>query len=245
MRKWYLKNLLKVGVLNTFSITNRKIAQRYGLKTNDWLVGIAYTGRMNAQSLIKGIQRQPGSSQLTEVLVHPTLLVGDKEESYCDAKARDYVFSPYRRIETEMLIAPEVIQAVDKIAPNFLTFPRSGQKGAGKHFTVSGATDSLACKELRSLIHEIESLSPQVENRLTLQLDASGLDDWDEKAESIYVTATREHDTIILSTTSAKETEAGESIQRIIPVYSSDHVDTIARLIARAAYDAGLDSSDV
>lgn len=108
LRGWYAKNLVKVAVLTSLGTRNAAIAQALGVRTNDWMVGVSYTGHMTCRSVLEGVDQAPAGARLIEVLVHPTMLVADHKESYCDTRSRDYVLTPERRRETQMLTGREL-----------------------------------------------------------------------------------------------------------------------------------------
>ena len=68
----YPINLIKIILLNSFTILNRKVAEYYNLKTNKYLIGVGYTGMMDSQTLDFGLQ-VINEDVLTECLIHPCL----------------------------------------------------------------------------------------------------------------------------------------------------------------------------
>ncbi len=74
----YPINLIKLFLLNSFSLINKPIAQKYDLITNDCFVGIEYTGFMDKNTILCGIKKAPEAS-LVEVIAHPTT---DKNKIY-------------------------------------------------------------------------------------------------------------------------------------------------------------------
>lgn len=66
----YPVNMVKVLLLNTFSLINKVTAKNYGIITNDSFVGVRYTGFMDRQSVLDGLKAASDSSSV-EVLVHP------------------------------------------------------------------------------------------------------------------------------------------------------------------------------
>lgn len=66
----YPVNLIKVGILNTFSIKNKNIAKQYGINTNDYFTGVRYTSFMDKDTVVEGLKVIPDDST-TEVLIHP------------------------------------------------------------------------------------------------------------------------------------------------------------------------------
>lgn len=67
----YPPNLLKIALLNSFTIKNRKTIEKYGLKTNDYILGVGYTGLMDERTIISGLEALPDEDMVTEALIHP------------------------------------------------------------------------------------------------------------------------------------------------------------------------------
>ena len=58
--------------MNTFSIQNKKVVEKYGLKTNDFLVGVSYTGMMNNRTVEQGLEVFKNENDIVvEALFHP------------------------------------------------------------------------------------------------------------------------------------------------------------------------------
>lgn len=69
----YYINLIKVALLNTFTIINRNTVKKYNLKTNDCVIGVGYTSMMNENTIEKGIKKVQNTNELLEVICHPDL----------------------------------------------------------------------------------------------------------------------------------------------------------------------------
>ena len=68
----YPVNQIKVLLLDSFSILNKKDVEEYGLKTNDFLVGVSYTGMMDNQTVEQGLEVFKNESDIVvEALFHP------------------------------------------------------------------------------------------------------------------------------------------------------------------------------
>ena len=61
-------NILKNILLNTFTQINRKT-----VKTNDFFIGVLYTGIMNEETIKKGLSKIKEENSITEVIFHPTI----------------------------------------------------------------------------------------------------------------------------------------------------------------------------
>ena len=61
----------KIGInilLNIFSLINKK-----EINTNDYFIGVLYTGMMNEKTIINGLKQIKKENSLTEIILHPTL----------------------------------------------------------------------------------------------------------------------------------------------------------------------------
>ena len=68
----YPINLIKVALLDFFTVINRKKVHEYELKTNDYLIGVAYTSMMNSLSVSYGLLALKNYENITaEALIHP------------------------------------------------------------------------------------------------------------------------------------------------------------------------------
>lgn len=77
----YPINLIKVFLLRYFTLKNRQTLDKYGLKTNDFLIGVGYTGMMDNYTLEYGL-KEINEDSLTEALIHPCKYDGSKKDSH-------------------------------------------------------------------------------------------------------------------------------------------------------------------
>lgn len=66
----YPVNIIKILLLNYFTTGNKKILKDMGLSTNDYLIGVGYTGMMDDQTIEYGLKAIEGSA-VAEALIHP------------------------------------------------------------------------------------------------------------------------------------------------------------------------------
>lgn len=66
----YPINILKIILLQHFTKINRKTAKRYGLNTNDYILGVGYTGMMDSDAIEYGLKVIDGNA-VVEALIHP------------------------------------------------------------------------------------------------------------------------------------------------------------------------------
>ncbi|MDR0598774.1 MAG: ChbG/HpnK family deacetylase [Treponema sp.] len=76
LRPARMVNLLKVAILNTLSGGNKRAARAAGLTTNDYLIGVGYTGFMDEAAVEYGLRALAGpvpggKGLLVEALIHP------------------------------------------------------------------------------------------------------------------------------------------------------------------------------
>ena len=71
LKKSYPVNMAKVLLLNSFTLLNRKVVKHYGLKTNDYLIGVNYTANMDVDTVRNGLQAIQKCTDTAEILVHP------------------------------------------------------------------------------------------------------------------------------------------------------------------------------
>ena len=76
----YPPNILKTLLLNTFTIQNRKIIEQYGLTTNDYLIGVGYTGLMDDKTIYYGLSAIKEDA-VVEALIHPCNFDNLKKEN--------------------------------------------------------------------------------------------------------------------------------------------------------------------
>lgn len=68
----FCAGILKNIILNTFTFINKRELKNYALKTNNYFIGVLYTGQMNQDTIISGIQNIP-SQTFAEIILHPTI----------------------------------------------------------------------------------------------------------------------------------------------------------------------------
>lgn len=67
----YPANILKILLLNYFTKLNKKQLEASGIKTNDYLLGVGYTGMMDKMTVECGLKVLPEVNCIAEALIHP------------------------------------------------------------------------------------------------------------------------------------------------------------------------------
>lgn len=66
----YPPNILKILLLNSFTLQNREVIRQYGLTTNDYIIGVGYTGMMDDKTVLHGLSAI-NEDVTVEALIHP------------------------------------------------------------------------------------------------------------------------------------------------------------------------------
>lgn len=67
----YPPNILKIMLLNHFTFhSNKKLIKQHGLKTNDYIIGVGYTGMMDDKTIYHGLSAI-NEDVVVEALIHP------------------------------------------------------------------------------------------------------------------------------------------------------------------------------
>ena len=67
----YPVNLIKVALLDTFTAINETTLNKWGLKTNEYLLGVTYTSMMDALAVSYGVMAVNYDNTTVEALIHP------------------------------------------------------------------------------------------------------------------------------------------------------------------------------
>ena len=72
LQKAYFVNIIKILLLNFFTSKNKPVAKKYGLNTNDYLLGVGYTSMMNSLTVSTGLSVLKYKKDfIAEALIHP------------------------------------------------------------------------------------------------------------------------------------------------------------------------------
>lgn len=65
-------NLIKLCLLDMFTLQNKNTVKKYGLKTNEYLTGVTYTGMMSSDTVEYGLETLKNKNDIiVETLIHP------------------------------------------------------------------------------------------------------------------------------------------------------------------------------
>lgn len=135
---WYAANVAKIALLDGMAIRNRRTAARYGVSSNDWFVGIGYTGFMNAATIRAGLAALPQDAGIVELLLHPCDISGRQDEVFLDADLRDYVIQAARREEMRALCDDALFEELDAAGWRRTSFGRLAKRVPAVAGTAAG-----------------------------------------------------------------------------------------------------------
>ena len=69
----YPINIIKLILLNIFTLKNKNTIKKYDLKTNDFILGVNYTGMMDSDTIEYGLQKLKEDNIVVEALIHPCI----------------------------------------------------------------------------------------------------------------------------------------------------------------------------
>lgn len=82
-RKTKIINLIKNILLKILTFYNIKTLNKYNLKTNDYLLGVCYTGEMDIDTVKQGLKKmQNVENKTVECLIHPCKYKNDIQNSH-------------------------------------------------------------------------------------------------------------------------------------------------------------------
>lgn len=77
----YPINLVKIALLQYFTKINRKTIDKYQLKTNDFIIGVGYTGMMDSDAIEYGLKTLEEEC-IAEALIHPCKYDNSTKDSH-------------------------------------------------------------------------------------------------------------------------------------------------------------------
>ena len=64
-------NIIKNILLNTFTLINMQKIKKSSICTNDYFIGVLYTGYMDEDAILEGLKRIKKDNSVTEIIFHP------------------------------------------------------------------------------------------------------------------------------------------------------------------------------
>ncbi|MCI1273921.1 MAG: ChbG/HpnK family deacetylase [Clostridiaceae bacterium] len=78
----YPPNILKIILLNHFTQNNRKLLSKSDVKTNDFIIGVGYTGLMESSTVEYGLDALDDEDCIAESLIHPCVYSNGKRNQH-------------------------------------------------------------------------------------------------------------------------------------------------------------------
>lgn len=109
----YPVNLLKIILLNTFTLFNEAILHKYELNTNDYLIGVGYTSMMNALTISYGVLAIKYDNVTVEALIHPSRY----EDGCINDRFNEYLLTKNKKLKDKIeSLGFEITNYVEKEA---------------------------------------------------------------------------------------------------------------------------------
>ena len=93
----YLVNIIKIILLNTFTMLNKNSLKNSGFKTNDFLIGVGYTGMMDEKTVEYGLKAMKDDF-LAEALIHPC----DYKEKIFDSHYTEFLITQSENLKNNI-----------------------------------------------------------------------------------------------------------------------------------------------
>jgi len=126
---WYLLNLVKLTMVNLFSKRNKATALTTGVNTNDYFIGVTYTGHMNLSTVENGLAKLDKlNPEVVEMLLHPCRFLPRKRDVYITPDVESYVLDIERQNELSTLLdsrLPNIIESNGWTLTNFRNISNS------------------------------------------------------------------------------------------------------------------------
>lgn len=74
----YPPNVIKVLLLNAFTMQNKEMIKQCGLQTNDYILGVGYTGMMDDKTIYHGLSGLNDDNITVEAIIHPCNFMNPK-----------------------------------------------------------------------------------------------------------------------------------------------------------------------
>ena len=91
--KKFALNIIKNILLNTFTLENINELKDGNLKTNDYFIGVLYTGFMDEEAILDGLKKIKKDNSVTEIIFHPYIALENKDEKEKESNIREFLIT--------------------------------------------------------------------------------------------------------------------------------------------------------
>ena len=91
-------NLIKLALLNFFTLLNEPTVKEYGLNTNNYLIGVTYTSMMDSLAVAYGLMAVRDENATVEALIHPCRY----EDGTIDGHFTEYTITKNEKLKTRI-----------------------------------------------------------------------------------------------------------------------------------------------
>jgi predicted glycoside hydrolase/deacetylase ChbG (UPF0249 family)/folate-dependent phosphoribosylglycinamide formyltransferase PurN len=172
LRPWYVTNMIKFAVLNSFAVLNQKIIKKYSnVNCADAFIGILYTDNMNHKVISRAIEtvsRLTPTPEIVEILLHPCKIRATKEEQYLEPSIRDYIIKYNRSVEYNTLINKSLEKECHKKGWHLTSYSQLARENRIKQFEHADSPTISRPKKVKLLQDKYQSREEGQEKKLKI-----------------------------------------------------------------------------
>lgn len=95
-------NIIKNILLNTFTAENVNLLKNNNFKTNDYFIGVLYTGFMDEKAILEGLKKIEKDNSVTEIIFHPYIALEDTDKKGKEANIREFLITQNTSIRKQI-----------------------------------------------------------------------------------------------------------------------------------------------
>lgn len=95
-------NIIKNILLNTFTAGNVNLLKNNNLKTNDYFIGVLYTGFMDEKAILEGLKKIEKDNSVTEIIFHPYIALEDTDKKGKESNIREFLITQNTSIRKQI-----------------------------------------------------------------------------------------------------------------------------------------------
>ena len=95
-------NIIKNILLNTFTAENVNLLKNNNFKTNDYFIGVLYTGFMDEKAILEGLKKIEKDNSVTEIIFHPYIALEYTDKKGKEANIREFLITQNTSIRKQI-----------------------------------------------------------------------------------------------------------------------------------------------
>lgn len=98
----FAKNIIKNVLLNTFTLKNTVKQNSEEIKTNDYFIGVLYTGFMDEKAILSGLKQIKKDNSVTEIIFHPYVSNDTEKQKTKKSNIREFLITQNPTLKNEI-----------------------------------------------------------------------------------------------------------------------------------------------